>query len=206
MIWGLYLLILAGCFALAISFYLYWETGRFKFLGFLGASFLFIITDICLILQHFIHAPAALYWVSQWGSICCIAFVLCSLLLDLRQANPGYLQFSRLYSAVPILIIIPFLLVRHSGILQMWLLSIYEAGTVLAGLVLYGRYIYQQSIYRTAFAGVVLLSASFSVYLLLPASYIPIYQICMAAGIATFFSGYLIVNSHSRTLKKKRSY
>jgi predicted MFS family arabinose efflux permease len=101
------------------------------------------------------------------------------------------------------LIIIPFLLVSQAGILQSWLLIIYEAGALLAGLILFGRFYSQQPIYRTVFAGAILLALSFVLSLLLPASYLVITQVFLALGITTFFSGYLVVNNHSRILKKK---
>lgn len=198
MSWGLYLLILSGIFSAVVSLYLYHDTERYKFLGILCASFFFIIIQLGLILQQVFTGYTASFILEglvQWGSICCIALVLSSLLLFLREMKPDVLRFHRLYSVLPLLTILSFFLIYDSELLKSRLLTIYVASAALVSIILYGTSFYQKSIYRTAFIGVLILSASFVLHFLLPLSYEFIVRIVLAVGITTLFSGYLVINT-----------
>jgi hypothetical protein len=85
--WGPFLLALAGCFSAGISFHLYKQTDRFKFLGLFFASIFFIIINTGLILSPFLSGDVSsvvINWTIQGAHICCIALVLSSLLLFVR--------------------------------------------------------------------------------------------------------------------------
>jgi hypothetical protein len=205
--WGLYLLILSGIFAAIVSFYLYHDTGRYKFLGLLCASFFFIIIQIGVALQPVFPGYPGLFILKeliQWGSICCLALVLSSLLFFLREMTPDVLQIHLLYSAIPLLIILSFFLVYDSDLLKARLLMIYEASAALVAILLYGMSFYQTPRYRTAFTGILILCASFALYFALPLSYEYVARVALAAGVFTLFSGYLMINTymHEGTVKK----
>lgn len=207
-LWGLYTLVIAGVFSAITSLYLFRETERYKFLCLLCACFFFTAANFGLILQSLFISDLAgtiLNWLIQWGSISCIALVLCALLFFLRELKPKTLQLHRLYALIPLLVIIPYFLVFNSEALKTWLLIIYEASAVTVGIVLHTRYYLRHRIFRTAFIGAILFLLSFLLSIFLPQSYALIWRLILTVSIITVFSGYLIVNNYSRE-QLKRSY
>lgn len=199
--WGLFILALAGCFSAGISFHIYKETDRFKFLGLFFASIFFIIINIGLILSPLLRGDVSsviISWIIQGAHICCVALVLSSLLLFVRESKPSFMRFPILYAASPLVIIISYVLVYDTIVLKNWLLNIYEAGAVAASLLIYGFYCYHRSVYRTIFIGTVLFLTSLILYFVLPVTYEIIWQILLAIAIGTAFSGYLQVESQSK--------
>lgn len=201
MLWGLYSLVIAGVFSAITSLFLYQETERYKFLCLLCACFFFILSNIGLILQQVLTGSLALtilYWFVQWGSICCVALVLCSLLFFVRELKPKSIQFHVLYSLVPLLIILSFFLVYNSNALRTWLLMIYEAGAVAVGVILHARYYLRHNVFLTAFIGTMLFLVSFVLYFILPQAQALVWRLVLSISLVTVFSGYLIVNNYSR--------
>jgi hypothetical protein len=202
--WGLYSLILTGCFSFIISFYLYYDTGLYKYLALLGASAFFTIFNLSLLLEHFFtnqRILAILNWLVQWGGICCIAFVLISLLFFSRETKLLNAPIHYFYSIVPILVILSFLIVYNSHLLRMWLFTIYETGALLISLVLSGITYYRRPVYRTIFIGTLFFLISYVLYLILPVTYKLIWRIVLAIGIIITFSGLLSVNTKFRVKK-----
>lgn len=208
MLLGLYFLLIAGLTASIISAFLYRDTERYKFLFLLAGSFFFTITDIGTILQRVLFRENTLLilkWLVQWGEICCIAVVLCSLLFFLRELRPKAFRIPKEYSLIPLLIIVSFFLVYDSDVLKNSLLIIYEAAAITVAIVVHTRYYLRHKIFRTSFVGSLMLLVSFIVYLILPRANALVSELILAAGIITIFSGYLIVNNYTRE-KVKRSY
>lgn len=208
MLWGLYLLIVAGVFSSITSFYLFRETERYKFLCLFFASAFFFSINVGKVIQYIATESlfsTVLSWFIQWGSICCIALVLCSLLFFLRELKPKSVQLHASYSLIPLLVILSYFLVYNSNILKTWLLIIYEGSAVIVGVTLHLRYYLRHNIFRTAFIGCLLFLISFALYLFLPKSMALIWRSVLTAGIFTIFSGYLIVNNYSLG-KVKKSY
>jgi hypothetical protein len=201
--WGLYLLILTGFFSTIVSFYLFQDTDRYIFLGLLCASVFFIIIQVGFILQQ-VLSFSALKWMIQWGSICCIALVLCSLLLFLRDMQPNVTRFHLLYTIFPLLIIIPFFLVFDSEFLKTKLLLIYEGSALFVSILLYGTSYYNDPKYLTTFIGILLLVASFISQFFVSTSYVIVSRLIFAAGIIALFSGYLMINTQMHKIISKR--
>lgn len=198
MLWGTITLILAGSFALGVSFYLNRESGRLKFLGLLLASGVFIVAEVAFLLSGVITGNTATYitnLIIEWGHVYSIALVLCSLLLFVRESKPEFSQFPLLYCALPILTIAAYLLVHNTLMLKYWLINIYQGGAVVVALMMYGIYSYRDSIYSTLTVGSVLFIVSFLIYLFFY-EWMMLWQIFLAVAIFTTFSGYLVVERH----------
>lgn len=198
MIWGPLILIIAGLFATGTAFYLHQETNRLKFLGLMMAGLAFVAVETAALFQLFLDGAWATfitYHIIEWGHIYCLALILSSLLLFVRESKPEFSQFPLAYAILPFLTILSYLLVYDTIMLKNWLISIYQGGAALVALLIYGIYSYRNSIYSTLAAGAVLFFLAFLFYLFMSA-YPIVWQLLLAASIVTTFSGYLVVEKH----------
>ena len=198
MIWGPIILIIAGIFATGTAFYLHQKNNRLKFLGLLFAAAVFVTVEFAVLFHLVVKgywADLITLWVIEWGHIYCLALILSSLLLFVRESKPEFSQFPRVYSILPLLSIVSCLLVFDTVMLKDWLISIYQGGAAIVALLIYGIYTYRNSIYRTVASGAILFFASFLTSLIIP-EYPIAWQLLLAASIITTFSGYLVVEKH----------
>ena len=195
--WGYLILALAGSFSTGVSFHLHKKTGSLKFLGLFWASLLFVAVSAAYILQPVLTDKISSFLVAQvieWGHVYCLALILSSLLLFVRDSKPEFSRFPITYVSFPLLIVLSYLLIYNTVILKNWLINIYQGGAVVVTMLIYGIYNYRESIYLTVFMGSVLFFITFLIYLLLPQSYIIVWQVLLAISIGTLFSGYLIID------------
>lgn len=198
MAWGALVLILAGLFATGTAFYLHRETQRLKFLGMFWAAVIFVAVEIG-ILASTVTSTGTLDFIAgqviEWGHIYCLALILSSLLLFVRESKPEFSQFPILYGVLPFLIIISYLLVYNTVILKDWLINIYQAGAVVVAVLMYGIYSYRDDIYRPLAGGAILFCITFILYLVIPDHKL-LWELFLAGSIITTFSGYIVVERH----------
>lgn len=195
MFWGPLLLSLTGLFATGVSYYLHRQTQQLKFLGLQLASVVFVVVELAVLAQMFINADVAAFiteLIIEWGHIYCIALILSSLLLFVRESKPEFSRFPRIYAILPLLVILSYLLVYDTILLKKWLLNLYQGGAAVVTAMMYGIYYYRDSIYLTVACGAAFFLASYLIYIFIPVSPFA-WQICLAVSITTTFSGYLIV-------------
>lgn len=194
--WILLLLTLAGCFGGAVSFHLHRKTERLKFMGLFWASLFFVAVNLALLLEPVFVGGWAAFIIDQikeWGTVYCIALILSSLLLYVRESKPEFSRFPLFYVAFPLVIVISYLLVYDTVLLKNWLLGIYQGGAAVVAVLMYGIYFYRESMYQTPFIGALLFLITYLMYMILPLSYNYIWQISLFVSIITIFSGHLIV-------------
>lgn len=195
--WILLLLMLSGCFAVAVSFHLHRKTDRLKFMGLFWASFLFVAVNLALILEPIFVGGWTTFIIDQvkeWGKVYSIALVLSSLLLYVRESKPEFSRFPLLYVSFPLVVVISYLLVYDTVLLKNWLLGIYQGGAAVVAVLIYGIYYYREPIYQTVFLGSLLFLITYFIYIVLPKSYSYIWQIGLILSVITVFAGYLVVN------------
>lgn len=195
--WAKLLLFLSSGYGVGVSYYLLDKTNRLKFLAlFLASITLFAVTlsNLLNILIADQTAEIIIFYVNEWGYVYTLILVLGALLLFIRESQPDIAKFPQSYAALPVILIISYLLVYNTQILKWWILNVAEAGAALAAVILYGMYSYYKSIYKTLLAGAILFLITFVIHLVLPESLNFIWQVSLSISIIILFRGYLIVN------------
>ncbi|MEL7834589.1 hypothetical protein [Fodinibius sp. Rm-B-1B1-1] len=167
MVWVTLLMVLAGAFVAAKFFSLTNKKGRLKYLGLTVASVLFTIMHLALFIDNLSsgsEVTTAAEFIFEWGHITSLAFILSSLAIFIRESKPVFAQFPMVYTALPLLIIISYLLVQDTYALKTWLLAIYQGGAILVGLLMYSVYTYRRSEYRLILGGVILFLISYILF------------------------------------------
>lgn len=198
MIWGPLILVIAGSFAAGTAYYLHQLTDRVKFLGLMLAAVCFVAVEAAVISRMLIDNQISYlitHQIIEWGHIYALALTLSSLLLFVRESKPEFSQFPILYATLPFITIVSYLLVYDTVMLKDWLLSIYQGGAVIVAVLIYGIYSYRNAVYRTQAIGAILFFSSFLASLIF-FGYPLIWQLLLAAGIITTFSGYLVVEKY----------
>ena len=129
MIWATLLLIFVSGYVAARFFNLTNKRGQLKFLGFTIASGIFTMMQFSIFLDYLIVDPnvnLASEFIVEWGHVTILAFVLSSLAIFIRESKPVFAQFPMIYTALPLLIIISYLLVQDTYAIETWLLVIYQ--------------------------------------------------------------------------------
>src|SRR5699024_7199074 len=151
-----------------------------KFLGILFASALFVCTQIAQLLTAFFTDAIGSFIMDQiveWGSVYCIALVLGSLLLFIRESKPEFSRFPKFYAALPLVVVISYLLAYDTLVIKGWLMNIYQAGAAIVAMLIYGYYAYKDSIFYTLAIGMGLFLITYILSIALPSDLHIIWQI-----------------------------
>ncbi|HET6527605.1 MAG TPA: hypothetical protein VFG39_02530 [Balneolaceae bacterium] len=173
--------------------------GKLKFLGLAIASSIFVVIQLSVFVAGATDSStinAVSDFIVEWGHIACLAFILSSLVIFIRQSKPAFAQFPMAYTALPILILISYFLVKDTYALKNWLLSIYQGGAILVALLMYSVYTYRNRDYILILSGVFVLLLSYISYWHIPAvteSEPWIWKLLMIIGLLTTIFGYLKV-------------
>lgn len=196
MTWITFLLVISGGFVTGKFFSLANKKGRLKYLGFTSASFLFTM----MYTFHFVDQitsdadiTMAAEFVFEWGHITSIAFVLSSLAIFIRESKPVFAQFPMIYTALPLLIIISYVLVQDTYALKTWLLSIYQGGAIVVGLLMYSVYAYRKNNYGLILLGATLFLISYILFWHVPIineSYAWTWKILLSLAMLVSIYGY----------------
>lgn len=169
---------------------------RLKFLGLTIASSIFVLMQLSIVLADATASPSfstVSAFIVEWGHILCLAFVLSSLVVFVRESKPVFAQFPMIYTALPLLILLSYFLVRDTYALKDWLLAIYQGGAILVSLLMYSVYTYRRNEYAFILGGVGVLLLSYISYWHIPGvsdSEPWIWKLLMVIGLITIISGY----------------
>ncbi|NIT56678.1 MAG: hypothetical protein GWN00_10725 [Aliifodinibius sp.] len=158
MIWATLLLIFISGYVAAKFFTLTNKRGRLKFLGLTVASIIFTIMQLSVLMDYLMTGPnvtTAAEFIVEWGHVTSLAFVLSSLAIFIRESKPVFAQFPMIYTALPLLIIISYLLVQDTYAIKTWLLAIYQGGAITIALLMYAVYTYRRTEYALILCGVI---------------------------------------------------
>ncbi len=197
--WAMLLLFLSAAYGTGVSYYLLNKTGRPKFMALLWATVTFFAVTLSNLLDIVTAGEIAEFitsQVSEWGHVYTITLVLGALLLFIRESKPEFSRFPRFYAALPVILIISYLLVYDTPVLKWWILNVAEAGAALVAVILYGMYSYYKSVYKILLAGAILFLITFIIHLFLPDSLKLIWQLSLTISVITIFSGYLLIDKY----------
>ncbi len=141
--------------------------GRLKFLGLTVAACLFTFMQATVVIGSFIETSAVLSvveFIVEWGHLICLAFILSSLAVFIRESKPVFAQFPLVYTALPLFVIISYFFVLNSIVLRNWLFFLYQGGALFVALMMYGLYTYRVKKYVTILAGVILFLICYILY------------------------------------------
>lgn len=173
MLWATLLLVLISGY---VAFHLVKLTQtkeRLKYLGLTIAAVLLTIIQATLLISGLTESQnisdiAA--FITEWGHVTCLAFLLSSLAVFIRESKPVFAQFPLLYTALPLLIIVSYLLVKDTYALKNWLLTIYQGGAIAVSLLMYSVYTYRRSEYLMILLGVILFLFTHILFWFVPAA------------------------------------
>lgn len=141
--------------------------GRLKFLGLTVAAGIFAFLEFIVVLDSLFTSStfaAIASFIIEWGHLFCLAFVLSSLAIFIRESKPVFAQFPITYTAFPLFIVISYFFVLDNIVLKEWLFFFYQAGALVVALMMYGVYTYRLNKYIYILAGVILFLISFITY------------------------------------------
>lgn len=170
--------------------------GRLKFLGLTIAACIFTFMEVTAVIGSFFSTTAVttvVGFIFEWGHLICLAFILSSLAVFVRESKPVFVRFPLVYTALPLFIIISYFFVLESTLLRRWLFFLYQGGALAVGLLMYGLYTYRLKKYVFIFSGVLLLFITYIIYWSAPtlSESMPwIWKISLSAGILTAIYGY----------------
>lgn len=167
MIWATLLLLFVSGYVAAKLFSLTSKRGQLKFLGLTIASGIFTVMQFTVFLDFLMTDPnvtAASEFIIEWGHVTCLAFVLSSLAIFIRESKPVFAQFPMIYTALPLLIILSYLLVQDTYAIKTWLLVIYQGGAITVALLMYAVYTYRRAEYAFVLAGIILFMIAYILF------------------------------------------
>ncbi|MGM0545129.1 MAG: hypothetical protein ACQEST_00275 [Bacteroidota bacterium] len=140
------------------------KKGRLKYLGLAIATAILCVIQLIVFIDQLASDPsfaAAAEFIVEWGHITALAFVLSSLTVFIRESKPVFAQFPMLYTALPLLIVISYVLVQDTYALKNWLIAIYQGGAIVVALLMYSVYTYRRNEYGIILGGIVLFLISY---------------------------------------------
>lgn len=167
MIWATLLLFIISGYVAGKLFLLANKRGRLKYIGLTISTALLTIMQLTIFIDFLSTSSditAAMDFIVEWGHVTSLAFVLSSLAIFIRESKPVFAQFPISYTALPLLIIISYLLVEDTYALKTWLITIYQGGAILVALLMYSVYTYRKNEYFMILAGVILFLMSYVLF------------------------------------------
>lgn len=196
MIWATLLLIFVSGYVAAKFFSLTNKRGQLKFLGFTIASGIFTMMQFSVFLDYLIIDPnvnLASEFIVEWGHVTILAFVLSSLAIFIRESKPVFAQFPMIYTALPLLIIISYLLVQDTYAIKTWLLVIYQGGAITVALLMYSVYTYRRTEYAFILGGIILFMVAYILFWSISEmqdTYQWVWKLLLAIAMITSIYGY----------------
>ena len=155
--WATFLLLLVSGYVAAKLVTLARNKGRLKYLGLTIASVIFFIMQGALFVELLSESSTitnVTTFIVEWGHVTSLAFILSSLAVFIRESKPVFAQFPMLYTALPLLIVLSYILVKDTYALKTWLVAIYQGGAITVALLMYGVYAYRKEKYAVILSGV----------------------------------------------------
>lgn len=179
------------------------DGNRLKFLGLTIASVIFSITFLANAAAGFTD-NSDLKIISdslnEWGHVLSLAFILSSLAIFIRESKPVFAQFPLPYTALPLLIVISYVLVQDTYAIKEWLLFIYQGGAILVALLMYSVYTYRDNDYAYIMSGIILFGICYALFWYMPVIHESnpwLWQVLLGISIILTIFGYDRVNEKS---------
>jgi len=196
MLWVVLLLLLISGYAAFKLFRFTQNRGRLKFLGLTISAVIFLVMQLSVFIALIINNSdfdTASNIIVEWGQIFCMAFILSSLAIFIRDSKPAFAQFPMAYTALPFLIVFSYYLVKDTYALKNWLLTIYQGGAITVALLMYAIYSYRRKEYNLVLVSAVLFLLSYLTFWYVPGvkeNYAWLWKLLLGAGIITAIQGY----------------
>lgn len=205
--WDAFLLSIIGLYATVKFYLLFRSQNRLKFLGLAIAGFFFVSTQVTLIVEGFLTSQnLAIYLTSivEWGHVLCLSFILSALTVFIRESKPVFAQFPMLYSALPLLIVVSYILVTDTYAIKQWLISIYQGGAITVAILMYSVYSFRKREYTPVLGGVGLFCITFILFWYIPGvkeSYGWMWKLLLGLSMLAFVYGLDSVHIGSKKLQ-----
>ncbi|MGD8428012.1 MAG: hypothetical protein PVH63_10280 [Balneolaceae bacterium] len=196
MLWVAFILTIVSGYAALKLLRLTQRRGRLKFLGLTIASSIFFVMQSAIFANLLVNNPdlsVITGIIVEWGQIICLAFVLSSLAVFIRESKPVFAQFPMLYTTLPLFIVISYFLVKDTYALKNWLLTIYQGGAITISLLMYAIYTYRKSEYALVLSGVCSFLLAYLLFWYVPGlkeNYAWIWKLLIAEGVLVTVIGY----------------
>lgn len=174
---------------------LFRSQNRLKFLGLTIAGFFFAAIQVVTVVNGFMatqNFSAYSLLLVEWGHILCLSFILSALAVFIRESKPVFAQFPMVYSALPLLIVVSYILVTDTYAIKQWLISIYQGGAILVAVLMYSVYSYRKKEYVPVLGGVSLFFITFILFWYIPGvkeSYGWIWKLMLGLSVLAFIHG-----------------
>lgn len=193
--WATFLLTLASGYVAVKLLGLTNTGGRLKFLGLTIAAAIFLIIQLFTFADFWIADPDftnAVNFITEWGHVTCLAFILSSLAVFIRESKPVFAQFPMLYTGLPLLIVISYALVYDTYALKTWLIAIYQGGAIIVALLMYSVYTYRRNGYALILSGIAIFLLTYILYWYVPVveDYSWVWKLLLGIGMVVTVLGY----------------
>ena len=194
--WATFLLLLVSGYVTVKLVSLTRTSERLKYLGLTIASAIFLVmqgTVFVDLLSGDNGLTEISAFIVEWGHVSSLAFVLSSLAVFIRESKPVFAQFPMLYTALPLLIVLSYILVKDTYAIKTWLVAIYQGGAITVALLMYGVYAYRRASYVVILSGVCIFLLSHILFWYVPGvqQYYPwIWKLLLAMGMIITILGY----------------
>ncbi|MDX1619110.1 MAG: hypothetical protein R3224_10020 [Balneolaceae bacterium] len=198
-----------------IGVYATYKTGSYtvqfkslKYLGYSIGALFFTLIYLSSFLEAVLNAFNMTIYagqLSEWFEIIAVSFILSGLALLIRESKPVFAQFPLIYTAVPLLVVVSYWLVKDTLAIKEWLMSIYQGGALLVAILMYGVHSYRIPQFIYTFAASLFFLITFVVYWFVPGvqgSYPWIWQLLL--GISVLMVVYGLEHSIN-TLEKQQA-
>lgn len=209
MVWATLLLLITSIYVALKLVRISRNRGRLKFLGLTIAAFILILMQLVTFIKGFstnTDFATIANFIVEWGHVTSLAFVLSSLAVFIRESKPVFAQFPMLYTALPLLIVISYFLVKDTYALKNWLLAIYQGGAITVSLLMYSVYTYRRNEYVMILSGVTIFLICYLLFWYVPViqdSYAWSWKLLFAAGMILNVIGY--EHTESEEFLRKRT-
>ncbi len=159
----------------------------------MGCAAVFIsIIGISGYLAHFFPVLDPEF-INDWSTVISISFLLSAAAALIRDLKPVFSRFPRLFTFLPLLLILFYPLIMETLILKMWIIALYQGSAIIIGLLVYSYKTYINSQYGFILVGMIFFFITFVLYWL-PQSIFSLPQyiwvLMTACGILIITVGY----------------
>lgn len=171
MAWDSFLLFIIGIYATykTATFARYFKS--LKYLGYTVGAFFFTLIHLSSVIDSILSSYDMTIYstqINEWFEIIAISFVLSGLAVLIRESKPVFAQFPLIYTAVPLLLVFSYWLVKDTLAIKDWLTSIYQGGALMVAILMYGVHTYRISHYIYALVASLIFLITFIVYWFVP--------------------------------------
>lgn len=196
-----------------VAIYSTYKTGTWSrkqnsllYIGFFLASAFFLATELILVVDSILDGYNLTIYgsvIAEWGYVVVISFILSALAVLIRESKPVFAQFPLVYTGLPLLIILSYILVKDTLALKEWLVSIYQGGALLVALLMYSVYHYRYKGYSILLSSTALFILTYMVFWFIPVvrdQYAWIWQTMLGISIIVAVIGFEYAIDHHREL------